>query len=99
VIGFDDEAWDAIQVLFDDPQRATLAERLDEMLDLLEKDSGDQRVRRHRLQLPRQWLSRSPATARPGASSGKPMTRESRTSSSQAADSSAEDPFPSILSL
>lgn len=55
MIGFDDEAWDAIQVLFDDPQRATLAERLDEMLDLLEKDSGDQRVRRHWLQLPRLW--------------------------------------------
>lgn len=55
MIGFADDAWDAVQAMFDDPLRGTLAERLDGMLDLLERDSGDQRVRRHRMQVPRLW--------------------------------------------
>lgn len=55
MIGFDDDAWLAIQALFDDSERVMLAERFDEMLDLLAQDSGDRRVRRHRMQTPALW--------------------------------------------
>jgi len=55
LIGFSDEAWDSIQALFDDPAREILGDRLNQMLDVLETDSGDQRVRRHRMQVPRLW--------------------------------------------
>ena len=55
MIGFADEAWDAIQALLDDPTRETLADRLDAMLDVLEGDPGDARVRRHRMQVPQLW--------------------------------------------
>jgi hypothetical protein len=55
LIGFADEAWDAIQALLDDPGRQDLADRLDAMLDILEADPGDARVRRHRMQFPRLW--------------------------------------------
>lgn len=55
MIGFDDDAWDGIQALFDDDSRPNLAERLDAMLDILETDPGDARVRRHRMQQPRLW--------------------------------------------
>ena len=55
MIGYSDEAWDSIQSLFDDPARELLADRLNQMLDILENDSGDQRVRRHRMHVPALW--------------------------------------------
>lgn len=55
MIGFADDAWNAIQALFDDPSRGILAERLDEMLDVLESDPGDRQVRRQRMQVPGLW--------------------------------------------
>lgn len=55
MIGFDNNAWDALQALFDDESRPTLADRLDEMLDILEEDPGDRRVRRQRMQQPKLW--------------------------------------------
>lgn len=41
--------------MFEDPARQTLAQRLDAMLDVLESDSADKRVRRHRMQEPKLW--------------------------------------------
>lgn len=55
MIGFDNNAWDALQALFDDESGPTLADRLDEMLDILEEDPGDRRVRRQRMQQPKLW--------------------------------------------
>ncbi|MCL2780507.1 MAG: hypothetical protein FWD74_03280 [Actinomycetia bacterium] len=54
MIGFDDLAWTATQQLYDD-SRQNLADQLDEMLDVLETDPGDRRVRRHRMQQPKLW--------------------------------------------
>jgi hypothetical protein len=48
----------AIQAVFDDPTQEQLAERIDEMLDLLDKDPGDQRLRRFRMQAPKLWVIR-----------------------------------------
>ncbi len=53
--GYSQEAFDAIQRVFDDPGRAVLADRLDEMLALLDEDPDDDRLRRHRMQQPKVW--------------------------------------------
>lgn len=55
MIGFSVEATEAIQAVYDDPGRHVLADRLDAMLDVLEHDAGDARVRRHRLRPPGLW--------------------------------------------
>jgi hypothetical protein len=55
LIGFADGAWESIQHLYDDPARDVLAERLDAMLDVLEQDPGDARVKRHPMQAPQLW--------------------------------------------
>lgn len=50
-----DEAWNSIRALFDDPRRATLADRVDEILDLLDAGGKEARARRNRTFSPTRW--------------------------------------------
>ena len=45
----------AIQAVFDDPAQQQLADRIEELLDLLDKDPGDRRLRRLRMHTPKLW--------------------------------------------
>jgi len=56
LINYDPDAREAIQSVYDDPQQEQLADRLEELLDLLDRDPGDQRLRRHRMHEPALWL-------------------------------------------
>lgn len=55
MIGFSAAATAAVQAVYDDPRRHVLADRLEAMLNLLERDAGDARVRRHRMRPPGLW--------------------------------------------
>jgi hypothetical protein len=57
-IAFAPPAAAAIQAVFDDPRQSLLAERLEEILDVLEDDPSDIRVRKNRMQQPKFWLVR-----------------------------------------
>lgn len=53
--GFAADAAQAIQAVYDDPARRVLADRLELILDVLDEDPGDARVRRHRMRPPGLW--------------------------------------------
>lgn len=46
----------AIQAVYDDPTREQLADRLEELLDLLDTDLKDSRLYKYRMQQPKFWL-------------------------------------------
>ena len=52
---YDAEAWNSIQALFDSSTRSELADRVDEVLDLLDAGGTDARARRHRTFRPNLW--------------------------------------------
>jgi hypothetical protein len=49
---------EVIQRIYDDPAQDQLADRIEEMLLILEADPGDKRVRRHEIRDPNLWLVR-----------------------------------------
>ncbi|MFD0854611.1 hypothetical protein ACFQ07_20405 [Actinomadura adrarensis] len=55
ILDFSPDAFSAYQGLADTPTRGVLLDRIDEVLDLLEKNPGQQRLRRHRLNPPGVW--------------------------------------------
>jgi hypothetical protein len=54
-IEFDREALRQLEALEADPTKGRLAKAVNELLDLLETDPGDRRLRRHRFQSPPLW--------------------------------------------
>lgn len=54
--GFSPEANEAIQRVFDDPAQGQLAERIEEVLDLLDVYPADVRLRRRQTQAPKLWV-------------------------------------------
>jgi hypothetical protein len=55
VTQYADEAWNSIQALFDSETRSALADRVDEILDLLDAGGTDARARRHRTLSLNRW--------------------------------------------
>lgn len=55
MIEFSAAATAAVQAVYDDPRRHPLADRLEAMLDLLQRDAGDAQVHRHRMRSPGLW--------------------------------------------
>lgn len=53
---FDEDAARIIQQIFDDESQEQLAQRIDEMLELLETDPNDVRLHRRRMHDPKYWL-------------------------------------------
>lgn len=53
--GYDDAAFDAIQRVFDDRARAALADRLDELLTVLDEQPGAAVLRRNSMHQPKVW--------------------------------------------
>lgn len=52
---YEAEAWNSIQALFDSKTRSALADRVDEVLDLLDAGGTDALARRHRTFSPNRW--------------------------------------------
>lgn len=57
-VRFSQHARDAIQEAYDNPTLKNLADHLEEMLNLLDTNPDDVRLRRHRMQRPKYWLVR-----------------------------------------
>lgn len=55
-VEYDPDARDAIQGVYDDDSMDQLAERLEELLELLETDPKDHRLTRRRMHRPGYWL-------------------------------------------
>lgn len=53
--GFAPLARETIQRVFDDPALEQLAERIEDILDLLDEDPGNRQLRKHRMQEPKLW--------------------------------------------
>ena len=53
--GYAPEAKAAIQRVYDDPSLDQLAERIEEILDLLDTSPGDRRLHKNRMQEPKLW--------------------------------------------
>lgn len=49
------DALEAIQQIYDNPRLTILADRLEEILTVLDEDPGDQRVRKRHMQQSRLW--------------------------------------------
>jgi hypothetical protein len=56
VTRYEEEAWRALQALFDDERRSVLADRVNEILDLLDAGGADRRARAGRTQSPPYWM-------------------------------------------
>lgn len=53
---FHPDARAEIQRVYDDPSQEQLADRIEELLDLLAKDPGNRHLRKHRMHKPAYWL-------------------------------------------